>query len=174
MQLAITALGKKTTHFLTDILSAVSNCECNIIELKTSQLSQASACYLLIEGKWNQIARLEAVLDQLKDHLDIHVQTLRPEVSKPYCEGTPYTLETISLYRNDIIQDLTTFLSGRNVYIEEISASRYQAPYFQSPVFSTKFIVMIPPDIRILSLRQEFLDFCDNLNLDAIFEPIKR
>jgi len=174
MQLAITVLSKNSTNYLTDIFSTIGSCECSIIELKTSQLSQASACYLLTEGSWNQIAKLETILSHLKARHDIHLQTLRPEIPKPCCEGTPYTLETISLFRTDIVQDLTTYLLDQNVYIEEICASRYQAPYFQSPVFSTKFILSIPPDVRILSLREELLDFCDNLNLDAILEPIKR
>lgn len=174
MQLAITALSKNTTNCLTDILSAISNCECKTIEFKTSLLSQASACYLLTEGDWNQIAKLETVLDNLKARIDFQIQTLRPETAKRCQEGTPYTVETISLYRNDITHDLTTFLLTRNICIEEISANRYQAPYFQSPVFSTKFIISIPADTRILSFREEFLDFCDNLNLDAILEPIKR
>ncbi len=174
MQLAITALSKNTTKYLSDILTAIGTCDCSIIELKTSLFSQASACYLLTEGNWNQIAKLETVLDHLKDRLDILIQTMRPEKTKTGRDGTPYTLETISLYRNDIIQDLATFLLSRNVYIEEICASRYQAPYFSNPIFSTKFIISIPADVRILSLREEFLDFCDNLNLDAILEPIKR
>jgi len=25
----------------------------------------------------------------------------------------------------------------------------------------------------LLKLREEFMDFCDHLNLDAIFEPVK-
>ncbi len=174
MQLAITILSKNNNNYLADILSTITSCECSIIELKTSQLSLVSACYLLTEGSWNQIAKLETVLSHLKVHHDIQLQTLRPEIIKTNCEGTPYTLETISLFRTDIIQDLTTYILGKNVHIEEICANRYQAPYFQSPVFSTKFILSIPSDVRILSLREELLDFCDNLNLDAILEPIKR
>jgi glycine cleavage system transcriptional repressor len=35
-------------------------------------------------------------------------------------------------------------------------------------------IVRIPAGMRIVSLRDEFLDFCDQMNLDAILEPVKR
>jgi len=62
----------------------------------------------------------------------------------------------------------------RGICIEEITASRHQAAFFNTPVFSTKFVLLVPPEVRILSLREEFLDFCDSLNIDAILEPIKR
>lgn len=174
MQLAITALGTNSNHYLNDVLSAINNCKCNLIELRTSQLAQASAAYFLIEGDWNQIAKLENLLENLQHRLDIQIQIIRPTGSPPSPQGIPYSLETMSLYRNDIVQDITTFLMSRKIFIEELSASRYQAPYCNSPVFSTRFIVSIPSDIRLLSFREEFLDFCDNLNLDAILEPIKR
>jgi len=66
------------------------------------------------------------------------------------------------------------FLTMHGIEIEEVSGSSYQAPYIATSVFSTKFIVLIPPEVRLLSLREEFLDFCDQLNIDAILEPIKR
>jgi glycine cleavage system transcriptional repressor len=34
--------------------------------------------------------------------------------------------------------------------------------------------LLVPANVHILSLREEFLDFCDDLNIDAILEPIKR
>ena len=35
-------------------------------------------------------------------------------------------------------------------------------------------IVKIPAGVKIVSLRDEFLEFCDQQNLDAILEPVKR
>jgi glycine cleavage system transcriptional repressor len=34
-------------------------------------------------------------------------------------------------------------------------------------------IVNVPTRIHIAALREEFLDLCDNMNLDAILEPLK-
>ncbi|WP_031433293.1 glycine cleavage system protein R [Methylomarinum vadi] len=174
MQLAITVLGTQSSNFITEILSAISSCKCNVVEFKGSQLSEAKAAYLLIEGNWNHIAKLETLLENLQSKIGIQIRSLRPETSKNAAEVVPYSLETISLYRNEIIQDITSFLLSRNIGIEELSASRYLAHYCQSPVFSTRFVIAIPSKIHLLSFREEFLDFCDNLNLDAILEPLKR
>ena len=86
----------------------------------------------------------------------------------------PYSLETISLDRDNVIESITSFLFDRDIGIEEISGSSYQAAYIQSTVFSTKFIILVPSQLSLLNLREEFLDFCDQLNIDAILEPVKR
>jgi glycine cleavage system transcriptional repressor len=174
MQLTITALGNHQINFIAEILPAVRDCKCNILEIRTSRLAQCTAAYLLIQGNWNQIAKFESTLDIIQRRLDIKTHTLRPEQKDKPQECVPYSLETISLDRDNVTESITTFLFDRSIEIEEITGSCYQAPYIQTSVFSTKFIILIPPQLHLLSLREEFLDFCDRLNIDAILEPIKR
>ena len=159
---------------MTEILAAISDVHCNILELRSTQLADTTATYLLVTGNWNHIAKLENILDTLQSQLEAHIHTSRPASSHKNYEGIPYSLETISLDHHNIIEDITTFLYKRNIQVEEISASSYQAAYVQTPIFSTKMIVILPAEVQLLALREEFLDFCDNLNIDAIIEPIKR
>ena len=176
MQLAITALGNHQINFIGEILPAVRDCNCSIVEIRASRLGQSAATYLLIQGNWNQIAKFEITLENIQKRLEIKIHTLRPEQKdndKPK-ECIPYSLETISLDKESVVESITSFLFDRDIEIEEITGSSYQAPYIQSAVFSTKFIILIPPQQHLLSLREEFLDFCDQLNIDAILEPIKR
>ncbi|MCK9394471.1 MAG: transcriptional regulator [Methylobacter sp.] len=174
MQLAITALGNYQINFIGEILPAVRDCKCNIMEIRLSRLAQSSAAYLLISGNWNQIAKFENTLDTIQRRLDIKIHTLRPDQKDKVKECVPYSLETISLDRDNVTESIVSFLCDRKIDIEEITGSCYQAPYIQTSVFSTKFVILIPPQIHLLSLREEFLDFCDQLNIDAILEPIKR
>ena len=174
MQLAITALGNQQINFITEILPAVRDCKCNILEIRSSRLAQSTAAYLLIQGNWNQIAKFESTLDVIQRRLDIKIHTLRPDPKEKPKECLPYSLETLSLDRDNVTESITSFLFDREIEIEEIIGSCYQAPYIQTSVFSTKFVVLIPPHLHLLSLREEFMDFCDQLNIDAILEPIKR
>lgn len=174
MQLAITALGNHKIKFMAEILPAVSDCKCTILEIRVSRLAQSTAAYLLISGNWNQIAKFETTLDIIQRRLDIKIHTLRPEQKDKSKECIPYSLETISLDRDNVTESIFTFLFDREIDVEEITGSCYQAPYIQTSVFSSKFIVLIPPQLHLQSLREEFMDFCDHLNIDAILEPIKR
>jgi glycine cleavage system transcriptional repressor len=174
MQLAITALGNTPINFIAEILPAVRDCRCSIVEIRSSRLAQASAGYLLVQGNWSQIAKLESTLDVMQKRMAIKIHTLRPDAKDKGNDSLPYSLETLSLDRDNVIESITIFLLDRQVDIEEITGSAYQAPYVQTHVFSTKFVILIPPHVPLLSLREEFLDFCDQLNVDAILEPIKR
>ncbi len=176
MQLAITVLGINQTNFIGEILPVVRDCNCNILEIRSSQLGQSTAAYLLIQGNWNQIAKVENTLDSIQKRIEIKIHTLRPDQKDKdkNKDCIPYSLETISLDKESIVESITSFLFDRDVAIEEITGSSYQAAYIQSAVFSTKFIILVPSSLSLLSLREEFLDFCDQLNIDAILEPVKR
>ncbi len=178
MQLSITALGSNQINFIVEILPAIRDCNCSILEIRSSRLGKSAAAYLLVQGNWNQVAKLESTLDSIQKRLDIKLNVLRPEQKDKEKEKDkdclPYSLETISLDRDNVVESITSFLFDREISIEEISGSSYQAAYIQSAVLSTKFIILIPSQLPLLTLREEFLDFCDQLHIDAILEPVKR
>lgn len=174
MQLAITALGNNQPRFLAEILPAIRDCKCNLVEIRSTRLAQSAVAYLLVQGNWNQIAKIENTLESIQKRMEIKIHTLRPDNCDQVKDCVPYSLETISLDRENIIESIINFLYDRGIEIEELSGNSYQAPYIQNSVFSSKFVLLIPPDIHLLALREEFLDFCDQLNIDAILEPIKR
>jgi glycine cleavage system transcriptional repressor len=174
MQLVITALGNNKINFIAEILPAIRDCKCNIMEIRSSRLAQATAAYLLVQGNWNQIAKLESTLEALQRRIEIKLHMLRPESREKGKDCMPYLLETLSLNHDSIVESVSSFLLDRDIDIEDITGSCYPAPYIQNPVFSSKFIILIPPQLHLLSLREEFMEFCDQLNIDAILEPIKR
>ena len=174
MQLAMTALGNNQPEFLVEVLAAINSSQCNVLELRTSGLTRLTAFYLMIDGSWNCIAKLEGLLDAIAKRMNLQVSFIRPELNGQADAGVPYTLETISLEKKDLLFAIVEFLTERGILIEEISANRHHAVFFNNMVFATKFILLVPDKVHILSLREEFLDFCDSLNIDAILEPIKR
>lgn len=175
MRLAITILGKQSTVSIADILTTVTSHKCNILELSLSDFSNSTAAsYLLVEGNWNCLAKLETVLEHLQKRLDLKIYSLHLDAQQSVSESMPYNLELISINQDGILQDLLTFLSTHHIITKEIKASCYAVSYTQTLLFSAKLILLIPVNIQLLSFREELLDFCDGSNVDAIFEPIKR
>ena len=68
---------------------------------------------------------------------------------------------------------LAAFFSRNGLIIEELQTSTYPAPHTGTPMFSVVMTVGIPADVHIATLRGDFLDYCDELNLDATFEPVR-
>jgi glycine cleavage system transcriptional repressor len=62
---------------------------------------------------------------------------------------------------------------ARAINIQDLQTDSYRAAHTGTPMFAANITVNIPPDMHIARLREEFLDFCDDLNLDAVLEPMK-
>ena len=177
MRLAVTVLGNRADELITELLSAICVCQCNVLEFRTANLTDITSAYMLVDGNWNHVAKLEGLLDAFRARFQVQICLFRPAesaIASRAIEGVPYMLETISMESRDLLFAVTSFLLERGVVIDEINASVHPAVLFNHKIFSTRYTLIMPPDVRILSLREEFLDFCDNLNIDAVLEPIKR
>lgn len=178
MQLAITLLGENQPDLIIELTRAIKDAKCTIIESRMTELGLEFAGHLLVEGNWNHIARLENAMEVLSQRYKLKVHLLRAqEPETPPAEedmGLPYAIDIFATDQINNIHDLSEFLASRGVIIMDLSTSRYAAPFTGSPLFLAHMIVRIPQGMRIVSLRDEFLDFCDQMNLDAILEPVKR
>ena len=59
------------------------------------------------------------------------------------------------------------------IEIAEVATRRYSAAHTGAPMFSAQMTINLPSSAHISQLRDEFLEVCDQLNLDAILEPVK-
>ena len=179
MQLALTVLGENHPELIIELTRAIKDAKCVILESRMTELGSQFAAHLLVEGNWNHIARLENATEHLSNRFKLKIQHLRAQEQEAPPEGEedqglPYAIDIFATDQINNIHDLSDFLASRGVSILDLSTSRYPAAYTESPLFLAHMIVRIPPGTRIVSLRDEFLDFCDQMNLDAILEPVKR
>lgn len=179
MQLVLTVLGPNRPDLIIELTRAIKEAKCTVVESRMTELGREFAGHLMVEGNWNHIARLENALDALSQRFQLKIHALRASENEPETEaeeepGLPYAIDIFATDQINNIHDLSEFLASRGVAILDLSSSRYPAPYTTAPLFLAHMIVRIPQGMRIVSLRDEFLDFCDQLNLDAILEPVKR
>jgi glycine cleavage system transcriptional repressor len=79
----------------------------------------------------------------------------------------------VCLDQPGIVYNLASFFASRDIDIAEMTTRSYAAAHTGAPMFSVQMNINIPGSIQIAALREEFMDFCDQLNLDAIMEPVK-
>jgi glycine cleavage system transcriptional repressor len=82
-------------------------------------------------------------------------------------------VEVVALDHPGIVHSLAGFFSQREINIEDLITESYAAPHTGTPMFSVHITIGIPSNLHIAVLRDEFMDFCDSMNLDAILEPVK-
>ena len=54
--------------------------------------------------------------------------------------------------------------------VEEIETKTYPAAHTGTAMFSLDMTISVPADSSVRTLRDEFIVFCDDLNLDASLE----
>ncbi len=175
MQLVITVAGEDRPNLVEELTRIIKECKCHILESRMTELGPDFAAHLLVDGNWNHIVKLESALEASGARSNLKIVTLRTKETPPVEENAvPYGVDIFASDQIDNIHELTSFFTVRGIKIVDLSTSRYPAPYSNTPLFVARMIVKIPVNIRIVSLRDEFLEFCDQQNLDAILEPVKR
>jgi glycine cleavage system transcriptional repressor len=175
MQLVITVLGEDHPDLILELTRQIKDCKCNVLESRMTELGADFAGHLLVEGNWNHVARLENALETLAHKLGLKIHAARArEVELGDSNEIPYAVDVYAADQAYNLHELAAFFTNRGIKILDLSTSRYSAPHTGSPLFLAHMIVKVPANMRIVSLRDEFLDFCDQQNLDAVLEPVKR
>lgn len=171
--LVITAVGNDRPGIVDKLSMSIMECGCNINDSRMSILGGEFAIILLVEGKWNELAKLENHLPELSKTLDLNISFKRTEAEPKSDNLLSYSVDVVSIDHPGIVYQIANFFSSRNINIRELNTNSYAAAHTGTPMFTMNMIVNIPADVRVAALREDFLDFCDNLNMDAALEPTK-
>lgn len=171
--LVITASGDDKVGLVDRFSSKITESGCNIEESRMAVLGGQFALIMLLTGPWNALSKFEGQLESLGAQLGltiIHKRTRQRERVQPMM---PYLVEVVAMDHPGIVRSLAGFFSQNGINIEELQTTTYPAPHTGTPIFSVTMTVGIPADVHISTLRGNFLDYCDDLNLDASFEPAR-
>lgn len=171
--LVISALGKDGPGIVDKLSLAILDAGCSVFDSRMTVLGGEFAIIMLVSGKWNELVKLEDQLPSLETRLGLNLNSRRTEAEPNHQELITYTVEVIAIDHPGIVHQIAGFFSARSINIRELNTSRYAAAHTGTPMFSLTMTVDIPTTVRIAPLREEFLDFCDDLNMDAVIEPIK-
>ena len=171
--LVITASGEDKVGLVDRLSSKIAESGCNIEESRMAVLGEQFALIMLLAGPWNALSKLEGQMDSLGDQLGLTIIYKRTQQRKRTQPAIPYSVEVLAMDHPGIVRNLSAFFSKNGINIEELQTDTYPAPHTGTSMFSVILTVGIPADVHIPTLRGNFLDYCDDLNLDASFEPAR-
>lgn len=171
--LVITALGHDRPGLVAEISKTINELACNIEDSRMSVLGGEFAILLLVSGNWDKLAKLETTLKNLQERTSLIINCQRTEERDKAKGKIPYTIEVVSIDHPGIVHKLADFFSARKINIYDMVSGCQPAPHTGTPIFTLNMTVEITADTHIATLRDEFMDFCEDLNLDAVMEPCK-
>ena len=171
--IVLSAVGTDRPGVVKDISKAILNCGGNIEESRMAALGAEFAVLLLISGNWHTLTKLEKALDELrdKDSLTITIKKTGERSGQDDC--IPYGVDVVCLDQPGIVFHISEFFAVRDIEIADLATRRYAAAHTGAPMFSVQMTVNIPGSAPIAQLRDEFLDLCEQHNLESILEPVK-
>jgi glycine cleavage system transcriptional repressor len=171
--LVISAVGADHPGLVNDLSRSILEHGCNIEDSRMTVLGGEFAAILLVEGKWNTLAKVENALPELQRSLDMTIVSKRTGARAQGEGKLPYAVDVIAMDHPGIVNNLAGFFAERRINIEDMATTTYAAAHTGTPMFAVHMTVGIPADTHIATLREEFMDYCDGLNLDAVLEPQK-
>jgi glycine cleavage system transcriptional repressor len=171
--LAIAAIGADRTGMVHELTRVISECGGNLAESRMATLGSEFAMLMLVTGNWHTLARLESELGRLAAASAITLQLRRTEPRGVRRDQLPYSVDIVSLDQTGIVAGLSGFFAARGIDIGEVATRSYAAAHTGAPMFAVQMTLNVPARLHVAQLREEFMDYCDSMNLDAILEPVK-
>ncbi len=156
-----------------DITKVIMACGGNIEESRMTTLGAEFAMLLLVSGNWATLGKLERELDKLGNGDELTFAIRKTGQRQTKIDRMPYAVDVVALDQQGIVYNLANFFANHDIEIADVATRSYAAAHTGAPMFAVQMAVNIPSSVHIAQLRDEFLELCDRLNLDAILEPVK-
>lgn len=178
-ELVISVLCPERPDVVPDLTRAIHETGCSIADCRAVRLGDHLAVLVRSTGPWHALARLDSELPRLQERMGLpHLLVERgggegAEASSGTADLVPYHVDAVCPDRPGVVAELATFFAQRQIGILELNTQTYSAHQTGTLMFSVQISVGVPTRVHIPALREEFMDLCDRLNLDAVLEPIK-
>jgi len=170
--LIISAMGSDRPGLVNDLSKIILQADGNIDESRMTVLAGEFAIILKVSGNHEALSDLEQQLTDKLPQIGLqHISKLSHIDASGQCLQ-PYQVHVLSIDHPGIVNQLSDFFSVKKINIQNLQTERYSAPHTGTRMFSMDMVIALSEDIIIADLKDEFLHFCDELNLDAEIEAL--
>jgi len=170
-QLVISALGTDQPGLVDKLSHHILDLKLNIEDSRMSVLGGEFAIMLLVSGDEKMLEQLANASSEFENEFSDLVITSKYTQPKERAAGLSYNVNVVALDHQGIVHKLARFFSEKNINIESLNTNSYAAPHTGSRMFAVDMTLTVPENISIIQLRDAFIQHCDDMNLDASFEP---
>lgn len=171
--LLINAYATHPESPLLPVTRRIADSGCNLVDARLSTVGRDVSVTALATGSWDAVAKLESMLGRLEREEEMKLVWYRTGPKPEQSNLLPYIVEVIAADKPGILFQLADFFDRQGITIENLQSTRYRAMQTGAEMFSAQVTIGVPANMHIAALRDDFLEFCDHLNLDAIMDPMK-
>lgn len=171
--LIINALGPWRDTHCQQLMREIRERGCEILDSRLCMLGEAFSAQLMIAGNWSSVGKLETALPAISDKLDLQITGLRTQDRTDRPETRPFAIDINAPQQPDLLPALVDFFAQQGCVVAEMVCQDYAAGQTSARMVNLQLVVLVPITAQPPALRESFMDVCDELNADGIFDPIK-
>jgi len=172
-QLVISAIGSDRHGIVNELSQLIVQNNGNIDDSRMTVLGGEFAIILLISATHDELDTIESILNKEAGKLALSIISKRTGIPDSTADTIPYLVDVVAMDNPGIVYKLADFFSCRSINIQSMRTDRYQAPHTGTLMFAIEMIIAIPSSIIISDVRDDFLDLCEDMNLDASIEAVR-
>jgi len=169
-QLVISAIGSDRPGIVNELSQLIVQNNGNIDDSRMTVLGGEFAIILLISATAGELDKIEQILNQQAASLKLNIISKRTTDDALPEKRMPYIVEVLAMDNPGIVYKLADFFSSQDINIQSMQTDRYPAPHTGTQMFAIEMVIAVPQTIIINDLREDFLDLCEDMNLDASIE----
>ena len=167
----IAAIGEDRPGIVNAIAEIVSDLNLSIEDSRMTVLGGEFAVLMSVAGGTLPLQRLETKLRKLAEKMDLAFLFRRTDGRENVEGRVPYTVSVTAMDHPGIVHQVANFFSSQNINIYNLDTVTERAPHTGTPIFSLVMEIEVPPEIRVVELRDSFFYFCDDHDLDGELRP---
>lgn len=171
--LSIVALGASRDKLAQDLVGAIARRGCEIHECRITPLGDHFSAALLLAGNWSAMGKMESALPGLAEQLGLSIQFQHTRPVDPEPDYRPYAAEVVAPQQPRLLGELVDFFAEQDVRVIEVSAQAYDSGLTGASMCTLHMALQVPLGHHPQTLRDAFMDICDDLHADGLLDPIK-
>lgn len=171
--IVLSAIGADKSGIVNDLSKTVTELTANILDSRMVVMGGEFTIIMMIGGDSLTLDKLEPALQARCEALALQMISRRTQRKQATPDALPYQVNAVALDHPGIVNEITGFYTRHDINVEDLKTQNYAAPLTGSPMFALEMVVNVPSRLNLSELKDQFFDFCDELNLDASIEPLR-
>jgi len=167
----MTIIGPDRPGLVQLVASRVADHDGNWLESRMCHLGGQFAGIARAEVPAERMVALRQAL-QLLETNGLRVTVESGAGPAPMVVGTAATIELVGNDRPGILRNITSVLAAHGVNVEELSSECVSAPMGGGNLFQARVRVLVPPTVRLESVRADLEKIAADLMVDLTLRPV--
>ena len=174
--LQITSICDVKTCVASEITEEINKLDLNLRSMRQVVNHNKSITLFSLTGTWNNINKIETLLKKkAKNEPENIISSIisSQDDTTIIQEHISYHINIVATSDTNLISELLSLLASCEIKVENISLDNHTETPQQIPLVVLNAKVLIDKNYSLSDIRERFLIFCDNLNIDGVLDPIR-